>query len=507
MTDALRILMLEQSGADATRTEEELARAGMRVSTRHVDTEAEFLATLESFAPELILAEFQLPGLDGLRALELASYHAPGIPTVILTNAQDQATAVACMKAGAADYVLKSQLPRLGPAVAAALERKRAQEERWRADVLHAQLERAILLGAAEWRSTFDAVDSPILILDDKDRIVRLNAAARELAGVPFEALIGRAVTEISAGAMWRDVAELLPRTHVDAPFAAQVLDANTGRTYDVAVGRFEMPEGGGQRRIIVLRDVTHLMEMEASVRRSETMSAMGALVAGVAHEVRNPLFGLQATVDAFAARFGSTPEYERYLGVMRTEVERLSALMRELLEYGRPPSVERIDGDIGDVIGQAVRICAPLVKGTEVSIMKEGVTGLPHFPMDPGRLVQVFHNLIVNAVQHSPAGSVVTVTAEYRPAAGDGASGGERKGTGAIVCRVADAGPGFRPDDMHRLFEPFFSRRRGGTGLGLSIVQRIVDEHGGDITVGNRPEGGALVTVEFPLKAATGGA
>jgi signal transduction histidine kinase len=107
---------------------------------------------------------------------------------------------------------------------------------------------------------------------------------------------------------------------------------------------------------------------------------------------------------------------------------------------------------------------------------------------MDRRRLVQVFQNVIQNAIQHSASEAVVTVEAEpiYQ--------GSELW----IYCRISDSGPGFRADELAKIFEPFFTRRRGGTGIGLSIVQRIMEEHGGKVLAGNRSEGGAVVELRF---------
>ena len=108
---------------------------------------------------------------------------------------------------------------------------------------------------------------------------------------------------------------------------------------------------------------------------------------------------------------------------------------------------------------------------------------------MDSARLTQVFQNLVDNAIRHSPAGAVVRIE-----------SGPARIGaTDAVDISVLDQGPGFDPADLLRVFEPFFTRRRGGTGLGLSIVQRIVDQHGGTVEPRNRTQGGAIVSVKLP--------
>jgi signal transduction histidine kinase len=109
---------------------------------------------------------------------------------------------------------------------------------------------------------------------------------------------------------------------------------------------------------------------------------------------------------------------------------------------------------------------------------------------MDRQRLVQVFQNLIENAIQHSLSGGCIVVEATEVPL----------DGRDWISYAIKDSGPGFNPEDLPRVFEPFFTRRRGGTGLGMSIVQRIVEEHGGSIVAGNRPEGGAVIVVRFAL-------
>jgi len=108
---------------------------------------------------------------------------------------------------------------------------------------------------------------------------------------------------------------------------------------------------------------------------------------------------------------------------------------------------------------------------------------------MDPERLEIVFRNLLENAIQHSPPRGVVAVEVTTR----------RDPEKAWIECRLKDSGPGFRPDALGRVFEPFFTLRKGGTGLGLAIVQRIVEEHGGKISVGNRPQGGAVVTIRLP--------
>jgi PAS domain S-box-containing protein len=244
--------------------------------------------------------------------------------------------------------------------------------------------------------------------------------------------------------------------------------------------------EGTLSRVFVSLIGLDERQQVERALRESETMSALGALVAGVAHEVRNPLFAISATLDAFEARFGTEDAQRRYVALLRGEVDRLSHLMQELLDYGRPPRLQAAEASLVGVFDQAVEACAPLAAHRGVVLRIDVPEDLPCLVMDRRRLEQAFQNLIENAVHHAPAGSLVEVRARSDE-------------NGWIESRVEDAGPGFREEDLRAAFEPFFTRRRGGTGLGLSIVRRVVTQHGGHVFAANRPEGGGVVTVRLP--------
>jgi signal transduction histidine kinase len=235
-------------------------------------------------------------------------------------------------------------------------------------------------------------------------------------------------------------------------------------------------------------------LDLEQTLRRKEAMSAMGALVAGVAHEVRNPLFGISSTLDALEARLGADTAATPYLATLRGETQRLSRLMSQLLDYGRPVTPGLVPEPVGPVLEEAARSCEPLAAGAGVRVEASGdVPALP-VSMDRPRLVQVFQNLIQNSIQHTPADERVLVAVKAEAWRG-------RRG---LRCTVRDFGPGFDPEDLGRLFEPFFTRRHGGTGLGLSIVQRIVQEHSGHVEAGNHVEGGGVVSVWLPAAGAT---
>jgi signal transduction histidine kinase len=242
---------------------------------------------------------------------------------------------------------------------------------------------------------------------------------------------------------------------------------------------------GGARRVVAVSRDITQRKEMEEALRRSETMSAMGALVAGVAHEVRNPLFGITATIDAFEAEFGSGEGAAEYMTTLRNDVGRLSRLMHDLLEYGRPQTLEPHLQDLQPLLAETLRICAPRARERHIEIREDIARELPEVSIDTDRMLQVLKNVVENAIAFSREGEAVEISAHST----DGMS---------VVLAVADHGPGFRNEDLPHVFKPFFTRRPGGSGLGLAIAQKIVTEHGGTISAANRPGGGAVIEIRL---------
>jgi PAS domain S-box-containing protein len=328
------------------------------------------------------------------------------------------------------------------------------------------------------------------LIVDAEGRIARLNRAARELAEwVTPREVVGRVMAELAPGQPWERAAEMAAKVRQRrSPAHDQVRDPATGKTWDLTAGPSAGVAGDEDRVIVVARDITRMVELQDSLRRSETMSAMGLLVSGVAHEVRNPLFGISANLDAFEATMGTGTRFNPLVRHMRGEVNRLTTLMQELLDYGKPLQVAPSPGRLDGVVEEAAASCASLAESREVEVVIAVPASLPPVPMDRRRLVQVFQNLLQNAIQHSPKGGVVSIEAARADA----------PEAPSIVVTVNDAGPGFVPEDLVRIFEPFFTRRRGGTGLGLAIVHRIVEEHGGTVSARNRPEGGAQVSVRL---------
>jgi PAS domain S-box-containing protein len=357
-----------------------------------------------------------------------------------------------------------------------------AEEEKVR---LHSLVERS----ETDWRSTFDAITSPLLIVNTQGRIERVNAAAIKLSDKDHRYLLGQNLKSLSNGEPLNSLAKLVEQVSVTQPFqSSQVRDEVSGTVWGLTANLIREFGKTGEHVVLLARDVTRIVELEASLRQNERMSMMGTLVAGVAHEVKNPLFGIGSTLDALELRLGHQNSYQRHVQVLRQELDRLNQLISELFELGKPSSQQLYHGAIEQIAAQAISHCEPIARQHGVSIHNLIDRELPSVKMDRRRMIQVFLNLIENAIHHSPTGSHVTIEAREL------LCGGEKW----VSCSVMDSGPGIAPSDLDRIFEPFFTRRRKGTGLGLSIVHRIVEEHQGKIEAGNRPNGGAVFTVMF---------
>jgi PAS domain S-box-containing protein len=353
------------------------------------------------------------------------------------------------------------------------------------------RLEADLRQAALEWRRTFDGLPLGVVVVDGEGRVVRANRTAVVQSGrSSWSDLISTPLTEIGPGEIWAALGELVKAMRAGArPAPREVRDSSTGRTWVVSASSLPTDEDGPGRAVLNFQDVSETVDLKERLRQSETMAAIGSVVAGVAHEVRNPLFSISATLDAFASRYGETESYGKYLSVLRGEIGRLTTLMKDLLEFGRPSEPELGRWKLTELVHGAIETCRPLLDEKGVEITRTGNDDVPPVLADRMRMTQVLQNLIENAIHYSPPGGRVDVSL--------GPGGNVRESWGEFVeCAVHDSGPGFAPADLDQLFEPFFTRRRGGTGLGLSIVKRIVYDHGGKVFARNHPAGGAVVAV-----------
>jgi len=345
--------------------------------------------------------------------------------------------------------------------------------------------EEALRDSEERWRRISEATSEGIAF-SEQGVVTDINEQLAAMLGYEREGLLGMPVRECVAPADCARVTEAM-RSGRTGTYEHRALRKD-GSTFPVEVRARSLTVAGRPVRVTAIRDLSERTRLEAELRRRETLAAMGALVAGVAHEVRTPLFSLSATIETLEAKAGTPSEREGLRRLLSSQVWRLSNLMQDLLDYGRLPRLKLTADWMNAALRGAVEGCLHLASHAGVRIAVAVPDGLPRIPADAGRLQQVLQNLLANALQHSPPGRTVTVSAA--------AVAGPLPG---LACRVADEGPGVPPEDLERVFAPFFSRRKGGTGMGLSVAQRFVEAHGGSLTAANRAEGGAVFSIFLP--------
>lgn len=335
---------------------------------------------------------------------------------------------------------------------------------------------------ADDWRSAMDSVPIAILILDQAGRIVRLNDRGRAVIGGTFADLVGAPFAAIEAWQPWATARHLVDQLEAHGRVAPAYSDPDAdGRVWEVAAEPLRAPTSRDGRIVVLARDVTEDLRVRRQLALDERMASVGRVVAGVAHEVRNPLFGISAIADALEARLRDAGPQLPHLAMLRAVVARLSRLMSDLLVLASTARLELAPVALEEVLEDARMACAALAAERSVAIEIDRALS-PVVHGDRTQLVQLFQNLFDNALRHTPPGSRVEARVLE---------------TSAHQIRVAvrDHGPGFGADRV-RALDPFFSRRKDGTGLGLAIVQQIAQRHRGEVTLRDAPDGGAVVEV-----------
>ena len=234
------------------------------------------------------------------------------------------------------------------------------------------------------------------------------------------------------------------------------------------------------------------IQQAEQAARRSDRLAALGQLSAGLAHELRNPLGTIKASAELLQRNVASENDVAREMaGFIASEVDRTNSLVTRFLQFARPLKLRRDKADLSQTLDRAIAQVEREAKGA--AIYKNYQPEIAPFPFDAELMERVFYNLILNAVQASPPGGAVSVKT--------------RAGADCVEIAVIDRGVGIEPAQRDSIFNPFFTTKPEGVGLGLAIVSKIVDEHGGKITVESDPGKGSIFHVVLPNEPAASSA
>jgi two-component system nitrogen regulation sensor histidine kinase GlnL len=370
-----------------------------------------------------------------------------------------------------------------------------------------ARLAPAAAAAAPVWGDVLAAFNDAVVVVDSERRVVLFNPAAEELIGLPQRRALGDACERVFADTP--SIVAIVARVQTQGQGESHSDESLQRRGRRVPVRVTCLPLWDGEDRVsgaaLVIHDLGYQKTLEESARRNESLARLGTLVAGLAHEVRNPLAGIKGAAQLLAARVNDDQGLTEYTDVITREVNRLSALVEDLLTLGAPPRPRLAPVNIHRVIQQVVAVLGAEIARSGIRLQYGFDPSLPDVLADDAQLSQVFLNVLRNAAEAMTAGG--------RPATGrDVIAISTRMETDFHILRgrdharsflrveIADQGTGVDSQTAGQMFEPFFTTKARGTGLGLAISSKIVADHGGIIRAAPNVPVGTVVTVTLPV-------
>ena len=487
----VRILLLEDNDADAELVEVELRRAELDFTARRVVTRPDFERALREFHPDIIVSDHQLPQFSGVAALELARARAPHAPFILLTGSLDEETAVEYMKAGAADYILKGRLTRLGPAVRGALERERMKRQlREREEYFKSLIEQAMDI---------------IAVLDADGAVRYASPSVLPLLGYGAEELVGQHIFDLvhpdDIGPALRVFAEGVATGQGDRLLGLQVRHKDgTYRSLE-AIGRYLLDDPVVRGVVINARDVTERRSLERQLLQAQKMEAVGRLAGGIAHDFNNVLTAIFGYADLLTEEFPAGSPARQDLEEIRKAATRASALTRQLLAFSRQQVLAPVVLSVNDLVDDVGKMLRRLV-GEDVELRLILARDAGNVRADSGQLQQVIMNLVVNARDAMPTGGKLVIETADAELTEQYAEMHQAVIPGRyVMLAVSDTGVGMDAQTKARIFEPFFTTKEKGkgTGLGLSTVYGIVKQSGGYVWVYSEPGHGTTFKLYLP--------
>jgi PAS domain S-box-containing protein len=238
--------------------------------------------------------------------------------------------------------------------------------------------------------------------------------------------------------------------------------------------------------------DITALDQMQARLSRAERLATLGQVAAGIAHEIRNPLVGIGSTASLLLDDAAKTDPHRADFEIILNETKRLDRIVNQILEYARPRTLAPVAFAMEDLLQETLTLLEGALGIKQIKIERQIPPGLPKISADRDQIKQVLLNVAQNAIEAMKESGTLRVAAFDCP----------RENQPGLMVQISDTGGGIRPEDLSRVFEPFFTAgKHQGTGLGLAICHNIIESHHGDIVVDSQPDVGTTVQVWLPLR------
>jgi PAS domain S-box-containing protein len=386
-----------------------------------------------------------------------------------------------------------------------------------RADEVGGQLSHAIenlqliddvMRSRRELENAFDSITHLIAVLDRRGHIVHVNEPFAARAGRPREELVDRPLAEVVGAELagWLDEhAKATPAPNDESASTRELVDPVLKGPFMVTVTDLLNNDRQHVGSVVVLRDLTPHTRLEVErealrkrLTQAEKLAALGQFVAGIAHELNNPLQGVLGHLELLRTTGAFPKQLRREVQTIYREAERAAKIVKNLLVFAGSRRLARRSVSVNAILQKVLALRAAACRAADIEVVRHYDEHLPRVQSDPLLLHQVFLNVVMNA-EHAIAAARragrIEISTMLNPA-------GDR-----IVATVRDSGTGIPEDALPRIFEPFYTTKEvgKGTGLGLAIAYGIVQEHGGQISAANHRDGGAVFTIELPTAAAAG--
>jgi two-component system sensor histidine kinase HydH len=324
-----------------------------------------------------------------------------------------------------------------------------------------------------------------LIALDDQGKIVTCNEKAQAVLEVACSDALGKQAMTLLPAPLKKILAEL-PESGGFLERDIQLIFAEGKEHTWEAIAAGLMDEGIPAGRILLIRDVTAIRQMENEVTRSRHLNSIGSLAAGVAHEIRNPLSSIKGFAVYFKERLSGNKEDEQMADVMIQETERLNRVISQLIEFARPLELKKEKVQFVELVQHTVKLIAADAQKNKISVEIDAVADLPEVEVDPDKIKQVLLNIFLNSLAALKDGGKLIIALELK--------------ADNLTVIISDNGAGIKKLDLLRIYDPYFTSKPAGTGLGLAVVQKIMEAHGGKINVESTAGQGTKVFLFFPL-------
>ena len=324
-----------------------------------------------------------------------------------------------------------------------------------------------------------------LIAMDEQGKIATCNEKAQAVLKASCSDSLGREALTLLPAPLQKILAEL-PASGGFLERDIQLTSAQGKEQIWEAIAAGLMDEGIPAGRILLLRDVTNIRQLENEVTRSRHLNSIGSLAAGVAHEIRNPLSSIKGFAVYLKERLAGNKEDEETADIMIAETERLNRVIGQLLEFARPLALKKEKVQFVDLVQHTIKLIAADAKKNKISVEVDAAVEMPLVEVDPDKIKQVLLNIFLNCLAAMKDGGKLTIELALK--------------TDNLNVIISDNGAGINESDIPKIYDPYFTSKPAGTGLGLAVVQKIMEAHGGRINVESIVGQGTRVSLHFPL-------